>query len=300
MLQFLFFVSVFVSAALLIFMGWLLYSKGKISKKNLELLDKLTAVESHYLSPVRFSQEQKQKARLKEAPAGASVQANVLEVKKELAKYRDEAKKLREELRSKDKELLFEKENVSTALYPLKEENSRLLEQLKEMDAQVRSLLQAQKTQISAAEHDAKSKEVQRVKNEVVQLKSKLVEFEKLNKNHVAKISSLQNKLQSTEVDARWRDRALTGRKMYQLMRQMRELSDSKIETYQDGVLAVTEWVFAQKNMPLPEVRAGENKADRMLSEAWHAIAPEEPISMDQSQKIILKSSSQLSAFGPT
>lgn len=279
MLNLLFFVSVSVSVGLLVFMGWLLYSKGKISRKNLELLDKLTAAESHYLSSVRSSREQKQKNKPKDAEAAAAAQANVLEMKKELAKYRDEAKKLREELRSKEKELVLEKETVSNVLHPFKEENARLLEQLKEMDAQMRALVQAGKTQISAADYEAKAKEVQRAKEEAAQWKGKLLDLEKLNKGHVAKISSLQNKLQGAEVDARWRDRALTGRKMYQLMRQMRELSDNKVEAYQDGVLAVSQWVLQQKNIPLPQVQIGENRADRMLAEAWHAVEPNASLS---------------------
>jgi hypothetical protein len=57
----------------------------------------------------------------------------------------------------------------------------------------------------------------------------------------------------------------------------MRELSDSKVLTYQEGIIALSQWVLKQKNISMPPLSSGEVLADRLLAEAWNAILPSSP-----------------------
>jgi uncharacterized metal-binding protein YceD (DUF177 family) len=59
---------------------------------------------------------------------------------------------------------------------------------------------------------------------------------------------------------------------MYLLMKQMRELSDEKVQTYQEGVLDLSQWVLDKKNIPLPVVGKEEHKTDRFFAQAWDAV----------------------------
>ncbi|NBW82685.1 hypothetical protein EBR21_13115 [bacterium] len=70
----------------------------------------------------------------------------------------------------------------------------------------------------------------------------------------------------------RWKDRALTARHMYRMMRQMRELSDLKLSSYQEAVYEVSRTLLTIKGANSPEIGPHENKADRFLAEAWSLI----------------------------
>jgi hypothetical protein len=56
---------------------------------------------------------------------------------------------------------------------------------------------------------------------------------------------------------------------MYRMMRQMRELSDLKLSTYQEAVIEVSSSLLNLKGITAPELSPNENKADRLLAEAW-------------------------------
>lgn len=224
--------------------------------------------------------------------------AELLNLRKETAKLKDELKKTKEEIRLKDKSLKEQESNVKNKIFALKEENSRFVTQLKEMDLSLKQCNESLKKQVPLSDFEQKLVELSQIKDDLSHAKQKISEYEKSKKQNIAKLTSLQDKLKSTEQDLqkwvdsaksidgkpldvsaflRWHDRAITGRKMYRLMRQMRELSDSKISTYQDGIVTLSKWVLEQKNIGFPSIPPSEVPADRLLAEAWNAILSSSP-----------------------
>jgi hypothetical protein len=66
----------------------------------------------------------------------------------------------------------------------------------------------------------------------------------------------------------KWKERALAARVQYQMMRQLRELSDIKLSTYQSSVVRLASFVFESTGTKAPRLGAGEVASDRYLAEA--------------------------------
>jgi hypothetical protein len=64
---------------------------------------------------------------------------------------------------------------------------------------------------------------------------------------------------------------------MYRMMRQMRELSDLKLSTYQEAVIEVSSSLLSLRGVAAPDLAPNENKADRLLAEAWALVQAVEP-----------------------
>ncbi|APJ04221.1 hypothetical protein [Silvanigrella aquatica] len=295
------------SGVALLLCAWLILTKQKILTQNKTLQDKIFALEakSMTLSQKENKSGEKDKKiisqKMFESPQVPLHSAEVLQLRKENSKLKDDLKKSKEEIRHKEK-ALKEEENLSkNKLFSLTEENSRLIAQMREMDVQLKQANSNLKTQIPLVDFEKKIAEISHLKDENSELKQKLAELDKIKKQNSHKLSAAQEKVKVIEqelhkwtetaktnngkpLDAhsflRWHDRAVSGRKMYKLMRQMRELSDSKVSTYQDGITALSQWVLQQKNITLPPLSSGEVLADRLLAEAWNAILPSNPTSI--------------------
>jgi hypothetical protein len=71
----------------------------------------------------------------------------------------------------------------------------------------------------------------------------------------------------------KWKERALAARVQYQMMRQLRELSDIKLSTYQSSVVRLASFVFESTGTKAPRLGAGEVASDRYLAEALATLA---------------------------
>lgn len=269
--------SIFL-AVLIIVAGWLFFSKQKLDLKCNEVAAKLTEMESHYLKlkQSRASQqklEKKETEKTNDSSVNFAHQSESLFLKKEISHLKDELKKVKSELKGKDKELKEADQNTKNRLHNVIEENQKLLEQLKQMDRNLKDALEANKNKVSLSEFEQKQKAVENLKAENLKYKNKLNAFEKSQNQNFEKSVSIQEKLKKLEKEVKkWNERALTARKMYLLMKQMRELSDEKVQTYQEGVLDLSQWVLDKKNIPLPVVGKEEQKTDRFFAQAWDAV----------------------------
>ncbi|WP_186646922.1 hypothetical protein [Fluviispira vulneris] len=296
-------VSLVFSGVVLLLCAWLVLSKQKVSLKVIELNNKLVALEArdltHVIPKVIANVEKKitpPKVQVNEHTSNHT--SELLDLRKEVSKLKDENKKAKEELRNKEKELRGQAESTVNKLYSLTEENAKLIEQMRFLDQQLKSALDLNKNKVSLQEYENKIAEINGLKDENSKLKQKNIELEKSLKHSTHKLSTLVEKLKNIEIELqkwqeaattsdgkaldpasflRWHDRAVTGRKMYRLMRQMRELSDTKVSTYQEGVVVLSKWILAQKNLTPPALSENEIQADRFLAEAWNAILNTEP-----------------------
>jgi hypothetical protein len=71
----------------------------------------------------------------------------------------------------------------------------------------------------------------------------------------------------------KWKERALAARVQYQMMRQLRELSDIKLSNYQSSVVRLANFVFESTGTKAPRLGAGEVASDRYLAEALATLA---------------------------
>ena len=289
------------SGVALLLCAWLISSKQKILSKNKTLQDKIVFLEATLMSAPQknstITSQDKKTSSHKSTETNQNI-TEVLNLRKETAKYKDELKKAKEEIRQKEKSLK-EEENISkNKLYSLTEENAQLIGQMRLMDVELKQSLDNTKKQIPLKDFENKILEISQLKEEISEMKQKLNELNKIKKQNAIKLSSAYEKIKVTEQELqkwldsaktnegklvdphafiRWHDRAISGRKMYKIMRQMRELSDSKVLTYQEGIIALSQWVLKQKNISMPPLSSGEVLADRLLAEAWNAILPSSP-----------------------
>jgi hypothetical protein len=294
------------SGVALLLCTWLILSRQKVLAKNVGLQDKLIVLEAKLMSPIQqapsiTSPKSLQHPKNQDSQSSSNHSIEILALRKETAKLKDEIKKAKEEIRIKDKALKEEANITQNKIYSLAEENAQLIGQMREMDSLLKLNNNNAKKQVPLVEYEKKILEISLLKDEISNIKQKLSEHEKAKKQNVSKLNSVQEKLKSTERDLqkwldisktndgkpidpsaflRWHDRAISGRKMYKLMRQMREMSDNKVTTYQEGVIALSEWILNQKNIDLPDVSSSEILADRLLAEAWNAILPSHHVSV--------------------
>ncbi|KAB8029950.1 hypothetical protein [Fluviispira multicolorata] len=291
-------VSLVFSGIVLLLCAWLVLSKQKISTKVIELNNKLIvlearefAVKSPQYSPISEKKLIQTKPQVSEVTSVHS--SELLDLRKEVSKLKDDNKKFKEELRLKEKEIKGHSEATMNKLYILTEENSKLIEQMRSMDLELKASHNINKNKVPLQEFENKLIEMNSLKEEFSKNRQKTADLEKNLRQNSLKLSAHLEKLKVTEFELqkwqetartldgksldpnsflRWYDRAITGRKMYRLMRQMRELSDSKVTTYQEGVVALSKWVLEQKNLTPPALSENEIQADRLLAEAWNAI----------------------------
>ncbi len=251
------------------------FQRKKTSIVSLKLQDKLILLESNtILLQDRLKNLDIKKTQLKIVPqvSSSAQSSELLEIRKEASNLKSELKRAKEDSRNKEKELKEIAHVFEQKQYGLIEEKKHMLEQLKLLDR--KSLLQKDIERQSAQykEELSLSQNQQKIslnKLSFAQEKLKAAEKEIFRLKEELSLP-LENK--NSEISERWKLRALTGKKMYLLMRQMRDLSDSKVLTYEEGIINISEWILKHKNILLPEVLEGENKAERYFAHAWDSI----------------------------
>lgn len=235
------------------------------------------------------TQTQKKTETSKTSPDNPKHAGEILELRKNNAHLKDEVKQLKAELRHSEgllKEFNGRSENET---FKLRSENQALIERIRDLEShspdKKRALaFEAELTETKVTLRAAQSE----LSATQMKLKSERAAAEKLR----AAAESLQLQVRDlkaripegqqedrVKIDpkalARWKDRALTARHMYKMMRQMRELSDIKLSTYQEAVIDVSRTLLTLKGVESPAIAPQENKADRYLAEAWALVQPD-------------------------
>ncbi|MEY3902952.1 MAG: hypothetical protein RL189_2258 [Pseudomonadota bacterium] len=215
--------------------------------------------------------------------------AEIVELRKNNSHLKDEVKQLKSELRTSEGLLKEFNSRSEGETFKLRAENQALIERIRDFesnspDKKRAALLETELTDAKAALRNAQgelSATLQKLKSERTTADKIRATAETLQQQ----VRELKNRLPDVEQEetvkidpktlARWKDRALTARQMYKMMRQMRELSDIKLSTYQEAVIDVSSTLLTMKGVESPTVAPQENKADRYLAEAWALIQPD-------------------------
>ena len=253
---------------------WLTRSKLKSElnqseQKRLMLESRLSQTTS---SPAegaqKFTKSSKQNSSQSRATsASTSASGEILDLRREVSHLKDESRKLKEELRSKETALKDSAKNKENELFHLTETNRSLLAQLQERvvrpnpaDAEIASQLKVQlsraESEISSLKHllqaaqGEKNSAIEEKKKDLTEarLKSRVQELERSLKAFQFAEGENSGKTLDPTAFLRWRDRALEGRKMYQMMKQLRDLSDQKLSHYQKGLEVLCKHWLAQNS----------------------------------------------------
>jgi hypothetical protein len=278
-----------------------LYFSGKKSKlEMLRLQSSLQAAESRSfqnhlnsagLAKKKDSSQRNEKSEKKEKLHNEEL----VQLRKETGQLKNQLQQLKQENKDfgvKLKDMLHEKEVV---IFQLQKDNEQLIASIREAEAKNRpTVTSAPNAQAQAAPAQIAAASQQKETPELIDLKKKLTHLErslKSEKEFGEKLKqekiSLQSELRkwtSAAQDSdgktlepamfkKWKDRALTARVQYQMMKQLREMSDIKLSTYQESVVRLAQFVFASTGSKAPLVQAGENTSDRFLAEALYALA---------------------------
>ena len=274
--------------ALVIFM-----SRARLQENLAALQNKLTLEQSRIVALQERSTQQKPKQESKPERENNKHSAELLELRKSNAHLKNEVKQLKQQLRDTEMQIR-DFDNLSEGqLYKLRLENAALVERIKDVEQNspekkraasfelevnnLRTQLKDIQQELNGANSKLKSErtsaekqrnELQNLQTELRQLKSRLPDAENSPaKNTTPTIDPKQLAI--------WKERALTARHMYKMMRQMRELSDLKLSTYQEAVIEVSSKLLDLKGVTVPDLSPQENKADRLLAEAWALIHPD-------------------------
>lgn len=238
-------------------------SRMKLQQEKKQLQDKLIALESEFL----FLKQNGGKATASNAPAKKKANTShdeVLALRKDLSAQKDEVKRLRKEGEEQAR-LSMEKYDELLGQYSvLKEENAQFLMQLQEahkkpvvVEKEVSSPVKAMRS------------ERQEAKNEAHQQKL-INDFERRLKSMEERNQQLKEQLRQITI---WKERAEAGKHFYRMMKNMKDLSEEKLVTYQQSVLTLAQHVLVEGNKTLPDVKQGENAVDRYLAAAVDSLS---------------------------
>ncbi|MEN9808486.1 MAG: hypothetical protein RLZZ488_53 [Pseudomonadota bacterium] len=215
--------------------------------------------------------------------------AEIVELRKNNSHLKDEVKQLKSELRTSESLLKEFNSRSEGEMFKLRAENQALIERIRDMESNsadkkraaileteltdTKTVLRTAQSELSATQQKLKSERAAADKFKVTAetLQQQVREL----KNRIPDVEQEETVKIDPKAFARWKDRALTARQMYKMMRQMRELSDIKLATYQEAVVDVSRTLLTIKGVESPTVAPQENKADRYLAEAWALIQPD-------------------------
>lgn len=271
---------------------FLFVSRSRLQETLSSLQNKLTLEQARLAEVSAKSASIKQKPEPKPTHEATKHTAELVELRKLNAHQKDEIKSLKAALRDSERHTRDADERAESNLFKLRADHSALLARLKDLEQNSPDKKKAQQLEQELTELRARSKELsQECASSQAKLKSEraAAERQKLQLEAAqSEVRQLKARLPQGEETAqptlppidpkileRWKDRALTARHMYKMMRQMRELSDLKLSTYQEAVIEVASTLLQLKGVATPELAPHENKADRLLAEAWALSLPQ-------------------------
>ena len=264
----------------------LFISRGRVQEELAAAQQKLTLEQSRLAEISARGSVAKPKQESKPVQETNKHTAELIELRKLNSHQKDEIRNLKSSLREAERLIKHADERSDSSLFKLRADHQALLDRLKDLelnspDKKKAILLEQELNDLRARSKELQSElnsttgklkseknyserqkqQIEALQNEIRQLKSRLPEGE-----HAA--PSTTPKIDPRALE-RWKDRALTARRMYKMMRQMRDLSDIKLSNYQQAVLEVSESLLQMKGVATPSLAPNENKTDRLLAEAW-------------------------------
>ena len=274
----------------------LFLSKKQLVEDNEKLKEKKLTLESSVLS-LRHDLTKSESRKSEHV----SVNTDSQKLKREIAELKSEVKKVRQQKLDDSSSLKGEYQKLKTDHEILKKDFQDLLNQHREIEGKVsaqdpqlvkenKDLKQQQKDlryKILELERHVKTEgEKVRVSYERIRkLEEESKEWEALQNT----MSGAQRKLKPADF-LKWYQRAMEGKKFYNLMKQMREMSDEKLQSYHQGIELLSKWVLRSLEVPLPHVKAGEISADRFLAAAWDAVLEGEGVSAQKDRNTVTHS----------
>lgn len=273
---------------------WLLLSRNKLEQEIAELKTKLVTAEASHASQFIDSASRK-KVKAKEREDGP--QKELVAARRDLAHLKDELRRSKDDARERESALKEKLETFEKKLAQSEDQNRSLVETLREKEREV-TLQKAQAKPETRHKEEQPKAQPSVDKHELASLKQRNNELERQLRAELEKEESLQNRLTtlqqelrkwreaSTAFDGkpldpslflRWRDRAIEGKRMYTLMRRLREMSDEKLVVYQQGIEALATHILRDAGVTPPELRPGEVRADRLLATAWALVRDGSP-----------------------
>jgi myosin heavy subunit len=255
---------------------WLQMSKLKahLETKNAKLIDLEARLSKQGMSSKAVPSK-------KEKPAAVSTSQNeVLELRREISQLKDENKRTKEDLRQKETLLKDFQKSKENEFYNLSENNKALTEQLKEFSKRGEEL-QKQRVDLDSSLHSATrglEKDLHDARNQVRALekslqaessrKTQALERTKELERSLTELKGLQQggKPIDPAAFARWRERALEGRKMYKMMKQLRDMSDLKLSTYQKGIVILSQQCLLDNANLVDDSLPSEGNTDALFA----------------------------------
>ncbi|MBM3381561.1 MAG: hypothetical protein FJY29_03875 [Betaproteobacteria bacterium] len=288
-----------LSSAIALF---LFVSRSRLQEIIAGLQNKLTLEQARIAEMSNRSASIKTKPEPKHSGDQNKHAAELLELRSRSSHLKDEVKQLKQQLRQAELDLKAADERADGQLFKLRADNAALLERLKDLEQNSPDKKRAVALETEVTELRTRSKEMQQELNAAnAKMKSERNAADRMKQQFEllqTELRDVKAKLPAAETNSlpaqppldpkqldRWKDRALTARHMYRMMRQMRELSDLKLSTYQEAVIEVSSSLLNLKGVSEPELAPNENKADRLLAEAW-ALVQSPHIQTDASSNV--------------
>lgn len=259
-----------------LFVFWLSAQRGRMQAELSELKAKLLQREAsaHETTATRRVTKSKEAKPI-------SGDSEIIELRREAVKLRDEVKKQKEETRRAEAGSKEKLESLQLSVETLRLENKSLMDLLREKEMSAKTAEQHRQQTIAN-----ERAEMKKSGDELSMLQRRINELERRAKSDAENNASLSQKLATANSELakwrdvnkladgkpldpimfkRWKERALEGRRMYQMMRYMRELSDEKLASYQSHVVVVCSELLKQLGQNVPMAKAGEVHADKVL-----------------------------------
>jgi len=266
-------------------------SKAKLQEALNASREKLILEQSR-TAEVSIRLNEKPKVQSKTTTETPKTNKELIDLRKSNAHLKDEIKQLKQALRDAEQHLKEADERTDSTLYKVRSENAALVEKLRDLDQnspdKKRALSLEQELKDTQDRSRELSSELSIVSKDLRHERQQLEKIKKHSESLQKELKALKALLPESDAPTaealkkfdprsleRWRDRAYTARHMYKMMRQMRELSDLKLSTYQEAVVDVSACLLELKGAPQPELAPNELKADRLLAEAWALIHPD-------------------------
>lgn len=255
---------------------------SRLKRAHDDLQAKLVATHARQSEPIDKKKKALESRIASKVKSPIDGSTEILELRRDNAKMRDEIQKLKADVRDKTRKLSEVDEVVEKQLYQLREENKNLLQTLQEQDRQlagksaesdpvkeIRLALEEARQKITVLQRQMDDTERQRqtIDHSRDDLRKQLSDAQ-TEVRRWRETSALANgKPLTPAVFVRWRHRAIVGRDMYRMMKQLRELSDHKLSLYQDSIIRLCSHTLDSIGAPYPVVQPGDVVADRFLGE---------------------------------
>lgn len=241
---------------------------------RLQVAESRTALslETHHVKPEK-------QPKTSRGPSASSDE--LIRLRKEAVRFREQINQLRSDLQAAEssreearklhmeevRQLVLERDSVEAQLSAREQNQEKTAQKQTALDQ--KSNAELEKSLKEMGQHVASlERNLQTDRDALARLKLEKQNLEGQLKKWTTTAKDFDGKPLDPVLFRRWKDRALTARVQYKMMKQLREMSDIKLSTYQDSVVKLADFVFESTGSKAPRVQNGEVKSDRYLAQA--------------------------------